>query len=66
MPKSQHNSSRCLCCSRFMPRKSGKRIYCSEHCRQADYGAQARARALARMARVNLQRSFAPALTRSG
>lgn len=32
MPKSEKNSTRCMCCQRFLPRKAGKRPYCSTSC----------------------------------
>lgn len=32
MPKTIHNSTRCSCCHRLMPRKTGKRKTCSPQC----------------------------------
>lgn len=34
MPKTENNSTSCSCCHRFMARKAGKRITCSERCRK--------------------------------
>lgn len=33
MAKTEHNSTRCGCCHRLMPRKAGKRKTCSDACR---------------------------------